>query len=463
MKFAPYIDSWSESAHVPMGSAFHCVPQVHALYFGPAECGRHLFASFGDDAHASFLVVSDAQMAAGKSEDLVLDAVGELLERDPATRAFILCTGCQTAFIAIDGDDLARRVQQRHGVGCVYLSVNRMAAENTPGRGRVNVPGGDRFRTRRTLMRLVAQGMDGEAGGAAGARTNGEGGGGARSGRGRRRAGAQAGGLLFLSDTAFAPDNEALRLATAPAADVAGDTARSGTAGGAASNATSGAPASWVKTSAEWESFDDFLATRDAAVVVSTAPVWDESARALHDALGIPALSLPVSYMPDEVDAAYRALSEALGRDLTPLVADAREQALCAFEKAVADAAGLPLELDMRGAARPFTLAAALADAGLEIARLTLDGHALRYREDNDRASYERMHRAFPELVEDCERRAREHDHPHGASLLVAQGRWEKATRMQAAPARREGAYWGWGALAHLAALLSAAAKEARA
>ena len=168
MKFAPYIDSWSESARVPMGSAFHCVPQVHALYFGPAECGRHLFASFGDDPHASFLVVSDAQMAAGKSEDLVLDAVGELRKRDSEARAFILCTGCQTAFIAIDGDELARRVRQHHGIGCVYLSVNRMAAENTPGRGRVNVPGGDRFRTRRTLMRLAVQETGGEGGGVGG-------------------------------------------------------------------------------------------------------------------------------------------------------------------------------------------------------------------------------------------------------------------------------------------------------
>ena len=148
MRFAPYIDSWNESPHVPMGSAFHCVPQVHALYFGPAECGRHLFASFSLDAQASFLVVSDAQMALGRSEELVLEAVGEILERQPETRAFILCAGCQTAFIALDGDDLARRVRERYGVGCVYLSVNRMAAENTPGRGRVNVPGGDRFHTR---------------------------------------------------------------------------------------------------------------------------------------------------------------------------------------------------------------------------------------------------------------------------------------------------------------------------
>ncbi len=436
MKFAPYIDSWSESAHVPMGSAFHCVPQVHALYFGPAECGRHLFASFGDDAHASFLVVSDAQMAAGKSEDLVLEAAGELLARDPEIRAFILCTGCQTAFIALDGDELARRVREAHGVGCVYLSVNRMAAENTPGRGRVNVPGGDRFRTRRTLMRLAAQDEGGEGGGAD-----------------------EAGGLLFLSGTAFAPGNEALSLAGAPNVG-AGTGARGGAETGTGARRK---PAlSWVKTSAEWKTFDDFLTVRGAAAVVSTAPVWDESARALSEELGIPALSLPVSYAPDEVDGAYRALSEALECDLAPFVADARERALSAFDAAVADARGLPVELDMRGAARPFALAAALADAGLEMARLTLDGHALRYLEDNDRAAYEHVKRALPGLVEDCERRARENDRPHDASLLVAQGRWEKGVRVQAAPERREGAYWGWGALAHLASLLSEAAEKAR-
>ncbi len=435
MKFAPYIDSWSESARVPMGSAFHCVPQVHALYFGPAECGRHLFASFGDDAHASFLVVSDAQMAAGKSEDLVLDAVGELRKRDPETRAFILCTGCQTAFIAIDGDELAQRVRQHHGVGCVYLSVNRMAAENTPGRGRVNVPGGDRFQTRRTLMRLATQETGGEGGGVDGV-GDGEFGD-AGAGKGTGAGATNVGGLLFLSEDALGAENEA--------------------------RALQGRATAWVKTSSEWETFDDFLAARSAAVVVSTAPVWDESARALSEELGMPALSLPVSYMPDEVDAAYRALSDALGCDVTPLVADAREQALCAFEGAVADVRGLPVELDMRGAARPFTLAAALMDAGVEIARLTLDGHALRYREDNDRAAYEHVRQALPDLVEDCERRAREHDRSHSASLLVAQGRWEKAVRAQAAPKRREGAYWGWGALAHVAALLSEAAKGARA
>ena len=438
MKFAPYIDSWSESARVPMGSAFHCVPQVHALYFGPAECGRHLFASFGDDPHASFLVVSDAQMAAGKSEDLVLDAVGELRKRDPEARAFILCTGCQTAFIAIDGDELARRVRKRHSVGCVYLSVNRMAAENTPGRGRVNVPGGDRFRTRRTLMRLAVQETSGEGGGVGGVGDGvlGDAGTGKGMGKGASALG-DAGGLLFLSDDALGAENEA--------------------------RALQGRAAAWVKTSAEWETFDDFLAARTAAVVVSTAPVWDESAHALSEDLGMPALSLPVSYTPDEVDAAYRALSDALGCDVAPLVADAREQALFAFEDALVDVRGLPVELDMRGAARPFTLAAALMDAGVEIARLTLDGHALRHREGNDQAAYGHVRQTLPDLVEDCEQRAREHDRPHGASLLVAQGRWEKAVHAQAAPGRREGAYWGWGALAHIAALLSEAAKEARA
>ena len=407
MRFAPYIDSWNESPHVPMGSAFHCVPQVHALYFGPAECGRHLFARFALDAQASFLVVSDAQMALGRSEELVLEAVGEILERQPETRAFILCTGCQTAFIALDGDDLARRVRERHGVGCVYLSVNRMAAENTPGRGRVNVPGGDRFHTRSTLMRLIEF----------------------------ERVKGDTGGLLFLSDTALAPGNEALSLAQAPIA--------------------------WVKTSAEWAAYDDFLAACGAAAVISTAAVWNESAQTLGTLLGVPAIEAPVGYVLSETDAAWRACGVALGCELGSRLVAVRGRAVAALADAVAALGGEPIDLDLRGALRPWNLAWALVEAGCTLGSITLDGHALRYREQDDEPWYRRVREKLPQLVADCERRARENDHPHGASLLVAEGRWEAPLPARPEPARREGAYWGYGAVEHLAGLLHDAAEGA--
>ena len=442
MRFAPYIDSWNESPHVPMGSAFHCVPQVHALYFGPAECGRHLFARFALDAQASFLVVSDAQMALGRSEELVLEAVGEILERQPETRAFILCTGCQTAFIALDGDDLARRVRERHGVGCVYLSVNRMAAENTPGRGRVNVPGGDRFHTRSTLMRLIEF----------------------------ERVKRDTGGLLFLSDTALAPGNEALSLAGASAVGVGGVELSAGTGAGhpvlaesAAPSAGMGhaAPIAWVTTSAEWTAYDDFLAARGAAAVISTAAVWNESAQTLGTLLGVPVIEAPVGYVLSETDAAWRACGAALGCELVPRLVAVRERAVAALADAVAALGGEPVDLDLRGALRPWNLAWALVEAGCTLGSITLDGHALRYREQDDELWYRRVREKLPQLVADCERRARENDRPHGASLLVAEGRWKAPSSARPEPARHEGAYWGYGAVEHLAGLLHDAAEGA--
>ena len=499
MKFAPYIDSWNASPHVPMGSAFHCVPQVHALYFGPAECGRHLFASFALDGHASFLVVTDVQMALGRSEDLVCEAVGEILERQPETRAFILCTGCQTAFIALDGEDLARRVRERYGVGCVYLSVNRMAAENTPGRGRVNVPGGDRFHTRSTLMRLIESGR--AKGDAADSRLSPPEGtesienrrvkGGAGRGAAERPADMEAaaetaapGGLLFLSDTAFAPGNEALSLAggtaasgqpgslgagagerkagAAASAQFAGSGAGAQSLASAASAAGTGcsAPAARVKTSAEWESFDDFLAARDAAAVVSTAAVWNESARVLAGLLDVPVIEAPVGYVLSETDAAWKACGDALGCDLAPFLADARQAAVDALAEAAGASEGAAIDLDLRGTLRPWNLAWALLEAGCTLGSITLDGHALRYREQDDEPWYRRVREREPQLVADCERRARENDHPHGASLLVAEGRWEAPSPARPGLAQREGAHWGYGAIAHVAGLLAGAAKE---
>ena len=484
MYFAPYKDNWLSTPHVPMGSAFHCVPQVHALYFGPSECARHLFARFADDKHASYLVISDEQMSVGKSEGLVLEAIGEILQVYSETRAFILCTGCQIAFIALDGKNLCKEIKRRYNVDCTYLSVNRLAAKNTPGRGRVSVPGGDRFHTRSTLMQLISQENPQES---------------SKENKSFAKKSSISSKILFLSDAPFCTDSEVQQLC--------------------------------IANSAQWKTYDDFLAARNAALIVSTAPVWDESAEVLHRQLNCPVLHLPISYMIDEIDEHYAQIDACI-KNSTPeklqendsasssvntntnsntisdtnangtgtddlsggsnanscstglhlsnsinsiantstnesvisKVASAREDALCLLKKALECAGSAPIDLDLRGALRPWNLAWSLICAGFNIVSFTLDGHAFRYMEQNDRHYYELVKDKFPDFVQCCKDNAKKNDRPRGDSLLVSTGKWsddELAAKAQLAKINEaEISHWGYDAISHLANSLIDAARQ---
>ena len=431
MYFAPYKDNWLSTPHVPMGSAFHCVPQVHALYFGPSECARHLFARFADDKHASYLVISDEQMSVGKSEELVLEAIGEILQVYPETHAFILCTGCQIAFIALDGKNLCKEIKRRYNVDCTYLSVNRLAAQNTPGRGRVSVPGGDRFHTRSTLMQLISQENPQES---------------SKENKSSAKKSSISSKILFLSDAPFCTDSKVQQLC--------------------------------IANSAQWKTYDDFLAARNAALIVSTAPVWDESAEVLHRQLNCPVLHLPISYMIDEIDEHYAQIDACI-KNSTPeklqendsasssvisKVASAREHALCLLKKALECAGSAPIDLDLRGALRPWNLAWSLICAGFNIASFTLDGHAFRYMEQNDRHYYELVKDKFPDLVQHCKDNAKKNDKPRGDSLLVSAGKWsddELVAKAQLAKINEaEISHWGYDAISHLSNSLIDTARQ---
>ena len=93
------------------------IPGSHTLFIGPSACTRrHAFHAmeYGDRRNVSFLFITEADVVSGDYENLVGDAVADLLAvLEPAPHIFLLAVFCIDDFLGTDEDALLARLEER--------------------------------------------------------------------------------------------------------------------------------------------------------------------------------------------------------------------------------------------------------------------------------------------------------------------------------------------------------------
>ena len=411
MQCAPFLVPGFNQQSTSMGMNFHLIPDMHVLFFGPAECARHTYPGLVDDPKASMLVIDDVQTSLGKSEDLIREAVDEIVHMRPEVRGFVLCTACQTAFLGIDLEGLCTSLHQETGLAFSHIEANRMSADNIPGRERKTVPGGDRYHTRRAFMRMLAQ---------------------------VPREDDAPRGILVLSDEPLDASNELLVYAQVPGI-------------------------SWVKSVGDCESMDEFLELRHAISTIALAPAWAEPQKCIEERLGIPGIFASTSYSLSEIDGYYASLDAMLmdcGLKVRELevakkrIAGARRRAVHVVDELLSTFKDTPLELDLRVVGRPFSLVETLLDYGFRVIDMQPSYESIQHKEADDAPAFERLCEREPGLALRFAKHGNSQTRSGGTTTRNARrtGRFVvRPALIEAEHVPEEVSWWGYASIVKLA------------
>ena len=351
----------------------------YTLFVGPAACFHHSLDVMTRLDRVSALCLDDAQIALGQTQRRIDQPVDELMaEVQPPIASLRILTSCVSAFLGADFRAVARGIAQRHGIVCVHEQNNRMTVAGRCDKGLVSHTG-DAAGFAAGLLDCA----DVLAGGAAG----GAGAGAADGGAGTDGEDARP-VLVFLSEALHLdPRNELHEVAQQ-------------------------AGCARVQTLREWSEPAGLARARRARLIVVADAQCEELAGQASRRWNVPCVHLPLVYDLEEIDAAYRALGEALG---TPFdVADARARAQESVERARRAVGARALRLDLAGASRPWRLAKALLDAGFDVERIGCS-RADRARPVAHDADYEALLAAWPQVAG----RIAEEEFIHNKSKLV--------------------------------------------
>ena len=105
------------------------IPGSHTVYVGPSACiRRHYIHNHmcGNKSGFSTLYVSEADVATGHYEDLIIESIGSLNEiLDPVPRIYIITVFCIDDFIGTDEDAMVRKLSERYpGFKFAFTHVN---------------------------------------------------------------------------------------------------------------------------------------------------------------------------------------------------------------------------------------------------------------------------------------------------------------------------------------------------
>ncbi len=105
------------------------IPGSHTLYVGPSACIRRHFIHnrlCGNNGGFSTLYVSEADVATGHYEDLIIDSIGSLNEiLDPVPHIYIITVFCIDDFIGTDEDAMIKKLSERYpGFKFAFTHVN---------------------------------------------------------------------------------------------------------------------------------------------------------------------------------------------------------------------------------------------------------------------------------------------------------------------------------------------------
>ena len=283
------------------------VPEVHLLFVSPSACGRH--GALGALQHGfkdrvSYLAITREDIIAGY-DGLVEEAVSELLRRkNPRPRAVLIFVSCLDDLIGTDLNSLCQRLHAAHP------DVEFQPAHMNPITLDSKKP--PMVTTQAAMYAFLHPAKERDQ------------------------------GINLMGNLdALNPNCELF--------DVLKDWGC--------------AP---VRHLSDFETFEDYQSMAKSRASLLLSPIASLAAQQMEARLGIPSLFLPVSYDVEEVEAQYAQLAAFLGKDIPQLGAQ-REEALAEMEATLKALAGRPIWITAGSVLKPFALARALLQAGLNV------------------------------------------------------------------------------------------------
>ncbi len=314
------------------------IPESHTLYLCPAACGRRQgirALKNGEADHASFLTLSQADVALGDYLSMVHDAVARLLDAlTPAPRVLTLYVNCIDDFIGTDGPALLAELAAAHpGTRFLLSHINPVAAD-------VSDPAAKDIQANlyAPLEPVPASLRDGGVN-------------------------AVGGFVPVLREGEFRGFLEAC-----------------------------GVPV--LRELVSCATYDEYAALARSRLNLAVGRLGVGPCRTMEERLGIPWLSWQPCYDLDELDARYDRLARALDAPARPDTSAARARAEEAARAARAAVGDMPLVVDTSASLVPFSLALALLRAGFAVAAV----FALHSKGDDAEAHGE-LARSHPEVL----------------------------------------------------------------
>lgn len=105
----------------------YLVPETHVLFVGPIDCARHHCRMHFLSERMSILTPSDTDFALGKTEDMILQAVGEIVSAlSRPVRGILLLSGCQARMLSLDLDGICARITREYSLPAAHHEESRL-------------------------------------------------------------------------------------------------------------------------------------------------------------------------------------------------------------------------------------------------------------------------------------------------------------------------------------------------
>ena len=213
------------------------------------------------------------------------------------------------------------------------------------------------------------------------------------------------------------------------------------------------------------ETFEDFLACRDARFVIATSMPWAETGDFFEKTLGIPSLYLPTSYSIDEIEEYNKRIREKIVQcvpeasslqlgEVRTRIQRRRAEAKTAIDRLLNTRMAYNLELDVQLINRPFSLIEALENYGFNIAAFQPSPMRIQHKEADDAPAFERLSLSHPEIERRFKERPNRRERKGGTSTRRghAPGRYvefKRPEKVERVP--EETAWWGYSSVLKLA------------
>lgn len=285
-------------------------PESVSLHVAPSACMRRMaIQAYKDRVEDQFfsLIIGEDDVVSGAYEDIIPDAVEELLERvDKRPRVIKICVNCIDDLLGTDHEALTMLLEQR------FPGIKFMTVHIDPIRMSTGVMPGMRIQQAYFDLldpcdeRVNAVNIVGSTDG-------------------------------FLNNSEFFPILSGMGYE--------------------------------VRTLGACKDFDEYLAMAQSKLNVVVSQMAMRAAESMEKRLGIPYLFAPRTYLFDEIDDAYFRIADALGAE-RPDLAPYRERTQAFVDQARDALNGMPIIVDNSGDPRPLNLGRALVEWGFNVRRV---------------------------------------------------------------------------------------------
>ncbi|MEY8355780.1 nitrogenase component 1 [Lachnospiraceae bacterium 54-53] len=288
------------------------IPESYQLFVSPFACGRHGAlggAVNGIKDRISYVYIDESDIVSGNYENLIPDAVDELLEfLDHRPKVLLIFVSCLDDLLGTDHVDLNRRLSMNHPdiqFRSCHMNPISMDTKFPPG-----------VTLQNNIYSLLRPGL--------------------------KKAGAIN---LIGNHSPVGRECELFEMMKNRGYEVNHIT--------------------------DYETFEDFQTMASSCLNLVLSPVAGYACREMEKSLGIPFLDSYVTYELSEIKEFYRQLGERLQVDMDTSLYEARaEKAIRRARETIGDH---PVSLDFQAVKKPFTLAKALLEYGFRVELVMAD------------------------------------------------------------------------------------------